>query len=132
METLTAQNVPAADLEKLQEILTQLPAGSVLGRSIATLIGAVASGEDVVVGPAREQLTPARAAALLQMSRTHLYKVMDAGDLAYVRVGRDRRLALADVIAFDRRRQDERRALAERFAHADDLKRQRVQELVED
>jgi excisionase family DNA binding protein len=50
----------------------------------------VASDDDV--------LTPSKAAAILGVSRTHLYKILDAGVLPFHVVGeRDRRISMSDV-----------------------------------
>jgi excisionase family DNA binding protein len=50
------------------------------------------------------------------MSRTHLYKLLDRGEIISYRVGRDRRIELKDLAAFESQRQRDRRELAERFA----------------
>jgi excisionase family DNA binding protein len=62
-------------------------------------------------------LTPNDAADRLGMSRTHLYKLLDRGEIAFDRVGRDRRIPFAEITKFEERRQRDRRELAERFAH---------------
>ena len=67
----------------------------------------------------------------LRMSRTHLYKLLDSGDIPSHRVGRDRRITGRDIVAFERRRQEERRALAERFSNPEAIQRGAIDELVE-
>lgn len=62
-------------------------------------------------------LTPREAAERLGMSRTHLYKLLDRGEILFHRVGRDRRIYLRDLINFEGQRQSDRRELAERFAN---------------
>lgn len=73
--------------------------------------------------------TPAQVAQRLRMNRTHLYKLLDSGQIPSHSVGRDRRVSGRDVVAFERRRQEERRALAERFASAEAIRRGAVEEL---
>lgn len=51
------------------------------------------------------------------MSRTHLYKLLDRGEIVFHRVGRDRRIRIYDLLEFEEQRQRDRRELAERFAH---------------
>jgi excisionase family DNA binding protein len=51
------------------------------------------------------------------MSRTHLYKLLDRGEIMFHRVGRDRRIRLRDLVAFEAQRDGDRLELAERFAH---------------
>ena len=65
------------------------------------------------------------------MSRTRLYKLLDSGDIPSHRVGRDRRITGRDIVAFERRRQEERRALAERFSNPEAIQRGAIDELVE-
>ena len=62
-------------------------------------------------------LTPNQVAERLGMSRSHLYKLLDRGELMSHRVGQDRRILLADLIAFETQRDHYRRELAERFAN---------------
>ncbi len=61
-------------------------------------------------------LTPSQAAERLGMSRTHLYKLLNRGEIMSYRVGRDRRIEVKDLAAFELQRQRDRRELAERFA----------------
>jgi len=64
------------------------------------------------------------------MDRTHLHRPLDSGRIPSHRVGRDRRVSGRDIAAFERRRQEERRALAECFARAETIRRGAVDELV--
>jgi excisionase family DNA binding protein len=50
------------------------------------------------------------------MSRTHLYKLLDAGEIPFHNVGRDRRIEMRDLLLFEENRDAARRELAERFA----------------
>ncbi|MCA0435700.1 MAG: helix-turn-helix domain-containing protein [Actinobacteria bacterium] len=86
--------------------------------SIANLLR---DGVEVVTlnGVDTHALTPTEVARRLGMSRTHLYKLLDRGEIPFHRVGRDRRIAIEDVVAFEARRQCEKRMLAEAFAHRD-------------
>src|SRR4051812_31698238 len=47
----------------------------------------------------RQLLTVGQAAAMLALGRSKLYALMDAGELAYVKMGKSRRVRLADVEA---------------------------------
>jgi excisionase family DNA binding protein len=49
------------------------------------------------------------------MSRTHLYKLLDRGEIPFDRVGRDRRIRVHDLLDFESRRRRERHELAQRF-----------------
>ena len=65
------------------------------------------------------------------MSRTRLYKLLDSGHIPSHRVGRDRRITGRDIVTFERRRHEERRALAERFSNPEAIQRGAIDELVE-
>lgn len=52
----------------------------------------------------------------LGMSRTHLYKLLDSGEIPCDHVGRDRRIRVHDLLDFEARRMRDRRELAQRFA----------------
>ena len=75
-------------------------------------------------------LSPRDAAERLGMSRTHLYKLLDRGDIPSHRVGRDRRISLREVIAFEEQRHRDSRELAERFASTDQTRAGAIDEIV--
>ena len=129
METVNAQNVKQEELEIVDQAVKSMGDESPLGTALAALAVSVRCGSDVVVASKERQLTPAQAAQLLNISRTHLYKIMDAGQLPFDRVGRDRRMNLTDVLEFDRTRQTHRRELAERFAHRDRSRKAVIRQL---
>ena len=76
-------------------------------------------------------LTPNQVAERLGMSRSHLYKLLDRGELMSHRVGRDRRIRLADLIAFETQRDHDRRELAERFANQRQTRTGAINELAD-
>jgi len=65
------------------------------------------------------------------MSRTHLYKLLDRGEIVSHRVGRDRRIRLSDLIDFETQRQSDNRELAERFANQQKTRSGAIDELAE-
>ncbi len=96
---------------------------SALARHDVALTGSLASGSSVALLDIDADYTPAQVAQRLRMSRTHPYKLLDSGRIPSHRVGRDRRIAGRDAVAFERHHQEERRALAERFAGAQTIRR---------
>lgn len=117
LETVAAVKVERSELDRLDAAVAEIGTQSQLGAALSMLAENVRNGSDVLLAGKEEHLTPAAAARSLGMSRTHLYKVMDAGELPFVRVGRDRRVAASDLIAFSHGREHDRARLAERFAH---------------
>jgi excisionase family DNA binding protein len=132
LETVAAVQVERSELDRLDAVVAEIGTQSQLGSALSMLADNVRKGSDVLVAGKEESLTPAAAAKTLGMSRTHLYTVMDAGDLPFVRVGRDRRIAASDLIAFSHGREHDRARLAERFAHAASNRAALVQSLADD
>lgn len=129
METVLASQVPVPELGILDNTISQLPEGSPLAEALIRLAKNVRDGRDTVYMSSDVDLTPAQAAELLRMSRPHLYKLLDAGGIAFHRVGRDRRISLNDLQAFISKREAARCELAETFAQADENRRTLVARL---
>lgn len=132
MKTVAAREVGNAELVRLEEVAASFGEESEIGAALDVLVGYVKSGRDALVAGPEDLVTPAQGAKILGMSRTHLYKVLDSRELPFVYVGRDRRIALADLVAFGNRRERERSRLAERFAHKTVAREAIIDELVDD
>jgi excisionase family DNA binding protein len=130
METISARHVDRHELDQLDELAASFSDPS-LRAAVSSLVCTVRSGVDAVVAAKEEYVTPSEAAKLLGMSRGHLYKVLDAGVLPSINVGRDRRVAINDVLQFQSNRREDKRRLAERFAHADINRRGLVESLAD-
>ena len=71
-----------------------------------------------VVVPVKDLFTSTEAATMLGMSRPTLMKIVDAGDVEYVRVGSHRRIPMRAIVRYQRQRQadyEESMAAAEEF-----------------
>lgn len=98
---LSASAVPENEITALQDLQESLPETSTLGNALRELATGILSGSGVTVTRNDEQISPAKAASIIGISRTHLYKILDAGLIPYNIVGeRDRRMNMADVITF--------------------------------
>lgn len=73
-------------------------------------------GRAIVLIPENQQLTTQRAADLLGVSRPHLIKLLEAGELPYHKAGSHRRIYLKDLIAYQKRRDAERKEALDRIA----------------
>ncbi|HVK04036.1 MAG TPA: helix-turn-helix domain-containing protein [Armatimonadaceae bacterium] len=76
----------------------------VLSASVARLLRDVlarlAQGEPVVLVPQKAELTTHQAADLLGVSRPHLIKLLETGQIAYRKVGVQRRIPLPDLLRY--------------------------------
>jgi excisionase family DNA binding protein len=75
-------------------------------------------GRSLVLMPEERQLTTQRAAELLGMSRPYLIRLLDAGEMPYLLVGKHRRIALRDVLAYAKRRVEGRRTALDTMARS--------------
>lgn len=116
MQTIETSNIPVEQLDALEQYaLTS--AGPELRDVLLSLSRCVRAGAQFAVLDGSAVLTPNQAADRLGMSRTHLYKLLDRGEIVSHRVGRDRRIRVRDLLDFEAQRQRDRRELAERFAN---------------
>lgn len=80
------------------------------------------AGNGVSVAPLHAELTTVEAAELLNVSRPHLIKLLDRGELPHRMVGTHRRLKLIDVLAYrDEQDATAREALDEMTRQAEEL-----------
>ncbi|MGH9075102.1 MAG: helix-turn-helix domain-containing protein, partial [Acidimicrobiales bacterium] len=71
----------------------------------------LAAGLAVSIVPVGTRLSTQQAAELLGVSRPHVVKLLDQGEMSHTKVGRHRRVLLSDVLAY-RDRQAARRSEA--------------------
>ena len=106
---LGAPALLAADGERLD-----LP--DAVFRLLKDIVRNMQLGRAIVLIPENQQLTSQRAADLLGVSRPHLIKLLEAGELPYHKVGSHRRIYLKDLLAYQKRRDVERKAALDRIA----------------
>lgn len=115
MRTLQTANIAVEQLDMLDRF-AHSDISPELRDLLLSISRCVRGGDDIVIVDDHETITPSQAAERLGMSRTHLYKLLDRGEILSHRVGRDRRIRLRDLVEFEGVHQRDRRELAERFA----------------
>jgi excisionase family DNA binding protein len=79
-------------------------------KALRVIIETMAAGRSITLVPHDKELTSQEPAAILQVSRPHLIKLLDRGELPFHRVGTHRRIGIEDVPAYRDRRDAERKA----------------------
>lgn len=88
-----------------------------LARLLQTSLQELGAGHTVALIATEEEVTPARAARLLGVSRPHVVNaLLQTGELPYRMVGKHHRIAMTDLLTYQAER-------GQRHAAADDLSR---------
>lgn len=131
MPTFDVATIPKAEVEALDSF-AHSTAGPELHDLIDAIIECIGHGASAIsLDVENAELTPNQAAARLGMSRTHLYKLLDSGEIPSHRVGRDRRIRVIDLAEFESQRQRDRRELTERFANREQTRQGAIDDVAD-
>jgi len=97
-----------------QEQPLELPAGAVA--LLMDILEAMAAGRGVSIIPENAELTTVQAAAILNVSRPYLIKLLAEGAIPYRKVGKHRRILMEDVMTYKNRIDQEREAVLDQLA----------------
>lgn len=95
---------------------TQLRIPSSAVQLLFAALSELASGNAVSLLPLHAELTTQQAADILHVSRPYLVGLLEKGDMAFRKVGNQRRVALREVIAYKTRTDIDRRAALDDLA----------------
>ncbi|ABH00563.1 conserved hypothetical protein (plasmid) [Rhodococcus jostii RHA1] len=83
---------------------------------ILEVLANMAAGQGVTVVPAHAELTTQQAAQMLNVSRPHVIKLLDEGNIEYRMVGRHRRILASSLLTYQRTQLGTSRAAADELA----------------
>lgn len=98
--------------DKAHEI--ELPTSAL--RLLVDILGELALGNAVKIVPIHAELTSQEAADMLNVSRPHLVKLLEEGQIPFTKTGRHRRVRFADLMAYKNQRDQESRSAMEALA----------------
>ena len=107
--TATDRNHAKHILQNFQSttaIILSLEPDTGLYHALKYLLSEFAAGHSVTLGDPPTQLTTQQAATWLGMSRPHLIKLLEQGEMTFHRVGNQRRINFQEVKAFQRKRRE--------------------------
>lgn len=106
--------------DKNQPHPIELPTSAV--RLLVDILAELAEGNAVKVIPVHAEVTTQEAADLLNVSRPHVVKLLEAGELPFHKTGKHRRIRFADLMAYKAKREARSEAaMAELARQAQDL-----------
>lgn len=83
--------------------------------TLRDVVKMMAEGQAIMLAPVNLRLTTQEAADLLGISRQSFIKVLDAGEVAFKKIGRHRRVRLDDLLEYKTRRSRQRREALDRM-----------------
>ena len=92
----------------MTEETVELPAAIL--RPMVEILSALARGQPAMILPVKAHLTTQEAADILQVSRPHLIKMLERGEIGFERVGSHRRIEFSELIRYKRERDRQRDA----------------------
>ena len=88
-------------------------------RLLREILDQMAHGHGVALTPLHAELTTRQAADLLQVSRTHLVQLLDAGRIPCRKVGAHRRVRAEDIVAYRSETESRRRSALDELTARD-------------
>lgn len=76
---------------------------------LAKILEQISKGTPVSVVPVATEITTQAAAEMLGCSRPHLVKLLEKGEISYIKVGKHRRIKYSDIAEYKKKRKDEQR-----------------------
>jgi excisionase family DNA binding protein len=110
---LETQQIQFVDETNLAHTV-ELPTSAL--RLLVDILTELADGNAVKVVPIHAELTTQEAADLLNVSRPHLVKLLESGELPFHRAGKHRRIRFVDLMTFKAAREKSSAAAMEELA----------------
>ncbi len=122
-QTLEASPANQEEAGRLAKLLNAAPVqpNAAVHKALLEFLCAMQQGQHFVILALDRELTPARAAKILGMSRTYFMRIVQSGAIPSHHVGKHHRVLLKDVLKFQETNRQKAKMLAELTAQAQDL-----------
>lgn len=76
---------------------------------LGEILKAMSEGKPISIVPVATEVTTQRAAEILGCSRPHLVKLLEDGEMEFVKVGKHRRIMFEDVLKFKQKMKEDQK-----------------------
>lgn len=76
---------------------------------LGEILKAMSEGKPVSIVPVATEVTTQKAAEILSCSRPHLVKLLEEGEIDFVKVGKHRRIMFEDVVKYKQKMKEEQK-----------------------
>jgi len=83
---------------------------------LTTILTNMADGKSIALMPTDEEISTQQAAEILNVSRPHVIKLLEKGDIPYKKVGSHRRILLQDILEYESKFKKKRRKQLNKLA----------------
>ena len=76
---------------------------------LGDILKAMSEGKPISIVPVATEVTTQKAAEILGCSRPHLVKLLEEGEMEFVKVGKNRRIMFEDIIKYKQKMKEEQK-----------------------
>ena len=103
-------NIKEAETEiEIEETQDKIVIPSRALQLLGDILKAMSEGKPISVVPVVTEVTTQKAAEILGCSRPHLVKLLEEGEMEFVKVGKHRRIMFEDVVKFKQKMKEEQK-----------------------
>lgn len=131
MATMTPQRFTTSEADRLFELAEDTELSGNIRELLARIAQMAEDGQTIYLLGGDDVVSPNDAAKLLNMSRTHLCKLLDRGELRSYKVGSHRRIRVRDLEEFRVKREKAELEFVTEISHRNETRRSLVEELAD-
>lgn len=103
-------NIKEAETEiEIEETQDKIVIPSRALQLLGDILKAMSEGKPISIVPVATEVTTQKAAEILGCSRPHLVKLLEEGEMEFVKVGKHRRIMFEDVVKFKQKMKEEQK-----------------------